>query len=124
MIVMAVVGLVMGGIVGVIRVQRRREHFRSLAGRYTALESLYLRRAQRLAAVIKLTTQELDVFEKHPPVSGPSVVEQARSLLREDQDSQAACARTLAHYARLKGKYEYAARYPWLSVEPDPPKPE
>lgn len=29
-----------------------------------------------------------------------------------------------AYYARLRAKYERAARYPWLRVEPDPPLPE
>jgi hypothetical protein len=28
------------------------------------------------------------------------------------------------HFAGLKAKYERAARYPWLPVEPDPPPPE
>jgi hypothetical protein len=32
--------------------------------------------------------------------------------------------RLAAHYAALRMKYERAARYPWLPVEPDPPKPE
>ncbi len=32
--------------------------------------------------------------------------------------------RLAAHYAGLKRKYERAARYPWLSVTPDPPEPE
>jgi hypothetical protein len=27
-------------------------------------------------------------------------------------------------HARIKEKYRRAARYPWLPVEPDPPKPE
>src|SRR5262245_11372892 len=29
-----------------------------------------------------------------------------------------------AYHRELKIKYERAARYPWLSVEPDPPEPE
>ena len=29
----------------------------------------------------------------------------------------------LRYHARMARKYEHAARYPWLSVEPDPPKP-
>ena len=29
----------------------------------------------------------------------------------------------IAHFADLRGKYERAARYPWLSVVPDPPEP-
>ncbi len=28
------------------------------------------------------------------------------------------------HWARLKSKYEAAARRPWLAIEPDPPEPE
>jgi hypothetical protein len=27
-------------------------------------------------------------------------------------------------YAQLRAKYERAARYPWLSVAPDPPEPQ
>ncbi len=30
----------------------------------------------------------------------------------------------IEHESRLKRKYERAARYPWLSVEPDPALPE
>ena len=29
----------------------------------------------------------------------------------------------IAHFADLRRKYEHAARYPWLPVEPDPPEP-
>jgi hypothetical protein len=32
--------------------------------------------------------------------------------------------RLLDYYAELRWKYEQAARYPWLSVEADPPLPE
>ena len=30
----------------------------------------------------------------------------------------------VAYFARMKRKYERAARYPWLPVEPDPPVPQ
>lgn len=33
-------------------------------------------------------------------------------------------AQRLAHEVAMYQKYEHAARYPWLPVEPDPPKPE
>jgi hypothetical protein len=29
-----------------------------------------------------------------------------------------------AYHRELRAKYERAARYPWLPVEPDPPEPE
>jgi hypothetical protein len=124
MFIVVAVGLVTGGIVGGIRLKRRQEHFGELAERYAALESLCLEVMVRQDANLKQTTKELNVFEKYPPVSGPTLLEQTRTLLRESQDRQAASARKLAQYARLKQKYEYAARYPWLPVEPDPPKPE
>ena len=28
------------------------------------------------------------------------------------------------YFQRMRTKYEYAARHPWLPVEPDPPEPE
>jgi hypothetical protein len=32
--------------------------------------------------------------------------------------------RKVSYHAALRKKYEWAARYPWLPVEPDPPEPE
>ena len=29
-----------------------------------------------------------------------------------------------AYYAEMSRKYRHAARFPWLHVEPDPPRPE
>jgi fatty acid desaturase len=29
-----------------------------------------------------------------------------------------------AYHAQMKKKWEWAARYPWLPVEPDPPEPK
>jgi hypothetical protein len=40
-------------------------------------------------------------------------------LVREDAEYS---RRRAAHYASLKRNYERAARYPWLSVETDPPE--
>ena len=42
---------------------------------------------------------------------------------RPTADAGVAKARA-AHHAALRSKYERAARYPWLPVEPDPPEPE
>jgi hypothetical protein len=33
-------------------------------------------------------------------------------------------ARLVAHHDIMRRKYERAARWPWLPVEPDPPEPE
>ena len=42
---------------------------------------------------------------------------------RERAFSDLALART-RHHAAMTKKYERAARYPWLPVDPDPPEPE
>jgi len=34
------------------------------------------------------------------------------------------CRKLVPYYQSLRRKYERAARYPWLPVEPDPPEPE
>ncbi len=39
-------------------------------------------------------------------------------------DGRARYRRQIAWAQGLVGRYEYAARYPWLPVEPDPPEPE
>ena len=125
MIIIAAIGLVTGGIVGFIRMQRLRAHLNLLAKRHAALESMFQRRAERIDASIKLTTKELDVFAKTPsPLNGRSVLEPVRKLLVEEYDKQAAAARLTAYHTLLKQKYEYAAQHPWLPVEPDPPIPD
>jgi len=39
-------------------------------------------------------------------------------------DGGAALGRRAAYHAAMRQKYERAARYPWLSIAPDPPPPE
>jgi hypothetical protein len=58
-----------------------------------------------------------------------SILESDRPRLSEndaaEQTEQAEKSKVLADYhAAMKAKYEAAARRPWLSVEPDPPRPE
>ncbi len=52
----------------------------------------------------------------------PTVIgyDKKRDLILLDWDSR---EREDAHFAALKRKYEYAARYPWLPARPDPPEP-
>ena len=51
-------------------------------------------------------------------LGGPEIrLDQSRSNL-------ARWTNRIAYYAAMTHKYQYAARYPWLPVEPDPPEPE
>jgi hypothetical protein len=51
---------------------------------------------------------------------GVSAQETRRRIEAEEKSAR----RRAEHYQRLESKYERAARYPWLPVEPDPPMPE
>jgi hypothetical protein len=44
-----------------------------------------------------------------------ALANERRSLARSNEE--------IEYFTRLKLKYERAARYPWLTVEPDPPLP-
>ena len=46
--------------------------------------------------------------------------ERLSAQVREDVERS---RRRAAHYASLKRKYKHTARYPWRSVEADPPEP-
>jgi hypothetical protein len=50
-------------------------------------------------------------------VNRPPVV--AQPSVDVDRESER-CAARIAYYARMRRKYERAARYPWLPVEPEP----
>jgi hypothetical protein len=41
----------------------------------------------------------------------------------ENDPEQRKLKRIEDHYVALARKYQYAAHYPWLAVEPDPPEP-
>lgn len=89
MVVVAIIGLAMGGIVGGFRMGRRRDDFLKRARYHRSMEMAYR------------------TFRPTPTwVMTPRVSE------------------TTAHYATMANKYRYAAQYPWLPVEPDPPEPQ
>lgn len=129
LVLVAVIGLVSGAIVGGLRSKRRQEYFGSLAKRFAACESICLNALPPLDKFIEVNTQSVEILEKSPDLNwpsppGPSPLEEIRGILREGLDDRASWERKSAHYARLKVKYEYAARFPWLPVGPDPPEPE
>jgi hypothetical protein len=45
-------------------------------------------------------------------------------LLDEQRRIVAGLVRKIFYHESLARRYERAARYPWLPVEPDPPEPE
>ncbi len=94
MIAVAVVGLTLGGLAGLVRMEQRRQSFRALA-----------RNHQRQEIVNRLTLVGL-VAHRAPKAD----TERHRTLAE--------------YHRALNQKYTRAASYPWLQVAPDPPEPK
>ena len=103
MAAVAVIGLMIGG--GVLLIRQRRDYFLALAqshhneeasskARGTALKS-------RLGSTSEMSAEVGQLYRDYE-----------RMTDRAD------------HHAAMARKYEHAARYPWLLVEPDPPEPD
>jgi hypothetical protein len=102
MVVVAVVGLLISGWV---RLKQRRDCFLSMARSHE-------RKMPSSTAEGKALRSR---FGSTSGMSGEEIL-----LLRRDFDRMMDRA---DHHAALVRKYHRAARYPWLSVEPDPPEP-
>ena len=102
MIAVAVVGLVIGGGVWL---KQRRDYFLSLAQSHQKEVASSTARGEALKSRLGCT-------------SGMTIEEIMH--LHGDYDRMMDRA---DHHASLARKYERAARYPWLLVEPDPPEP-
>ena len=103
MIAVAAIGLMIGG--GVV-LKQRRDYFLSLAQSHQK-------------EVASSTARGNALKSRFGGTSGMTVEEITR--LHGDYDRMMDRA---DHHASLARKYEEAARYPWLPVEPDPPEPE
>ena len=103
MVAVAAIGLMIGG--GVL-LKQRRDYFRSLAQSHQKEVDSSTARGKalksRFGRTSGMTTEE--IMHLHGDYD--------RMMDRAD------------HHASLARKYERAARYPWLPVEPDPPEPD
>ena len=102
MVAVAVVGLAAGAEV----MRRRGADFRRRASSYSELAA---------------DLHEVAASEAQSALSGVYVSRTADgAIIPATRDLLTGRA---GHYAALARKYERAARYPWLHVEPDPPEP-
>ena len=97
MVVVAVVGWLMATACGGYRLKQRRDHFLSQA-----------RLHEQNAATLMQVYETNRILRTH--------------WTRDDYLST--LSRISGYHAAMARKYERAARYPWLPVEPDPPEPE
>ena len=112
MIAVAVVGLLIGGCIGGVRLKRWHDHFLHRA-RYHALMEVANWKAEHAHHELGLQFYGLD------PGS-----ESVRAVRAKGSRNIAFFSRMAIYHAAMDRKYEYAARHPWLQVEPDPPPPE
>jgi hypothetical protein len=103
MIAVAAIGLIIGA--GVL-LKQRRDYFLALVQSHQKEVASSMARANALKS-------------RFGDTSGMTVEDITR--LHGDHDRMIDRA---DHHASLARKYEDAARYPWLPVEPDPPEPE
>ena len=125
MMVVAEVGLLMGGQVGGLRLMRSREvlllhyrhHMRVLD--WCAVQESAVRDSSRIYDTIT------DLLEGRRGGLDMQLglVTRSRPLFDADRPTVARLHRITAYHTARARKYRWAANYPWLTVEPDPPKP-
>jgi hypothetical protein len=93
-VVVAIVGISLG----FEEIMRRRSEYRSRSEYHS--DWVYMHRAQLISGLFRMQRGWLPVV--------PGTNEDVR----------------LRYHREMARKYESASRYPWLRVEPDPPKPE
>jgi hypothetical protein len=126
MTAVAVVGLLMGGIVGGFRLKRRHDSFLARARRYAQREALVrASEASTRGAYAGLCDAIIEMEEARgsKPEVGDAIgtIRHHAELTKESAER---LSREAASWGSLARKYRHAVRYPWLRVEPDPTPPE
>jgi hypothetical protein len=104
MVAVAIVAVLFGAAVELPRLWVLRQQYLGLAEKYGYWEI-------RLNGAVEIR-QELTYYSTSQPL-GPEPSPERLAKMKDQAD----------HYARLRAKYERAARYPWLRIVPDPPVP-
>jgi hypothetical protein len=112
----------------------RRVHFLDLSRRCRAQAEHYADAERReVDAVAEVARVEREIAKADPPASGSgkSAWRAYREYLSSLQaklkgarawlDEYERCRAVRRQFERLAAKYERASRYPWLTVNPDPP---
>ncbi len=125
MVAVAVMGLLMGGVVGGVRLKRRHDYFLNLVEFHLQLERQYVpweRAARNSLQQSDLTLNFLEAA-RHAESNDGVELGILRPAVEWERQSATRFAQAIAYHAAMARKYRRAARYPWLPVEPDPPEP-
>jgi hypothetical protein len=134
MVVVAIVAIALGGGLWGSKMIRLSRGYALDAQMNAGFENLWLQMAaQSVAQAEEMDKSPFDEpFNKEAPLLVRVIVKaklgdfeaSQRTLAAKFRGFAAREARKAAHHASLRRKYERASRYPWLSVEPNPPDPE
>jgi hypothetical protein len=122
-VVVMVAGLVMGAIVGGVRLKQRHSYFLAQVQSHEESED-YCRQRERLYDALEGNfASEIRWRTEDKQGGSPEVAsgERRRALVHEAKEL---ATRAIAYHTAMARKYRNAARYPWLPVERDPPPPE
>jgi hypothetical protein len=89
--------------------------YRSVRGLFLAVTSSYAQDAANSSAML--------ASSEAPFLGSEELAKRSRDLAASLLANAREPERKMAYYGALKRKYQRAARYPWLSVAPDPPEP-
>jgi hypothetical protein len=129
MLVVGVFALAIGGTIEGVRLKRRHDEFVAKCEHHTERKQ-FLEMLERYGDVFargySLGPFDEDILEREQKSFQPvwSSAEEKEAFLASKQQFLQGITPRLAYHATMARKYERAARYPWLPVEPDPPEPE
>jgi hypothetical protein len=104
MVAVAIAAVLFGGVIEVPRLWNLRRQYLGFAEKYGYWET-------RLNGAVGIR-QEITYYSTSQRL-GPEPSPARLALMKAEA----------SYYARLRAKYERAARYPWLAIEPDPQPP-
>jgi len=121
--IMAVIAALALGLGGLIHWERARE-YRRRAAHYQALEESW-RRVERFQQEQARLIREDRAGHREEVATGTAVltVAQYEEWLAQHEAAAREAGERAEQAGWLKARYRVVARYPWLSVTPDPPPP-
>jgi hypothetical protein len=118
MVAIAIIAVISGGFIQVRKWRRLSIAYGRKASEYAVAAQFDGMDAARAEAYLTR------IQERMASTTDPSHVAMLRQMEGEKIRDSESGRRSSEYLSRLVIKYQHAARYPWLPVEPDPPRPE
>ena len=117
MLLIAIAGLAMGGGIWGYRMWRLSDEYEVQARRHRTLALVYGHPEQVVPGSVAAAMGTSDDLRRQ------DLKKRVERLGAESREEAEQYAKKADYYWAVVRKYERAARYPWLPVEPDPPEP-